>query len=153
MNKMYEYEFNVFKYGEDWICEFPDLRGCTGVGDTEAEAVEDGLVAKELWLADYFEEHGTYPEPSDVRSREYSGNFMVRGTKSLHRELSIVAKNEGVSLNALCCQILSVAVGMKNAMATFSFSATSSNAKQEKYEPGWSDQLPSSEKIISINAS
>ena len=45
-----KYKFRVFQFGEDWVCEFPDLPGCSGIGDTPEEAIEDGKVAMALWL-------------------------------------------------------------------------------------------------------
>jgi predicted HicB family RNase H-like nuclease len=43
-------------------------------------------------------EKGETP-PSALADREYSGNFKVRVPPSLHRELAMVAQEEGVSLN------------------------------------------------------
>ena len=56
------YRMMVFKYDGDWIGEFVDLPGCTGVGDTPEEAVKSANESLVLWLADYFEEHGEYPQ-------------------------------------------------------------------------------------------
>lgn len=60
------YEYKVFYYENDdgsgdWVCVFPKLPGCSGIGDTKEEAIQDGMLAKELWLQDYFESYGTYP--------------------------------------------------------------------------------------------
>jgi predicted RNase H-like HicB family nuclease len=35
---------------EQYICDFPDLKGCIGVGDTYEEAFNDGQINKELWI-------------------------------------------------------------------------------------------------------
>lgn len=91
----------------DWICEYPDLPGCTGVGETREAALADGEIAKELWLEVYYEDHKSYPKASDALSREYSGRFMLRTSRRLHRELVVRAASEGVSLNHLCCELLS----------------------------------------------
>lgn len=50
-----EYAFRIFPYtnndgSTDWICEYPDLPGCSGVGDTPEEAIESGEESKRLWL-------------------------------------------------------------------------------------------------------
>ncbi len=108
---MNNYECRIFKYGDDWVCEYPDLKGCTGIGSTPEEAMADGENAKVLWLEDYYEENHSYPEPSDIYSKDYSGKFNLRVQPFLHRELVICAANEGVSLNALCCQLLAGGLG------------------------------------------
>lgn len=101
-----EYGMRIFKYDDDWICEFPDLPGCTGVGNSPEEAVEDGKIAKELWLEAFFEEKGFYPSVSDLASKEYSGKWVQRVPRSLHRDLVLRAEQEGVSLNTLCSTLL-----------------------------------------------
>ncbi len=113
-----DYASRVFKYDNSWVCEYPDLPGCTGIGNTAQEAVADGEVAKELWLEVYFEDHGEYPVATDVYSKDYSGYFSVRTSKQLHRELAMLAFEQGVSLNALCGLILSKGIGKKQVTST-----------------------------------
>lgn len=55
------YPLRVFEHDNYWVCTFPDLPGCSGIGDTPREAVEDGLIAMELWLDAYHDMHGEYP--------------------------------------------------------------------------------------------
>ncbi len=43
---------------------------------------------------------------------EYSGKFVLRVPRSLHRNLCRIAKQEGVSLNHLCVALLSCSVGV-----------------------------------------
>ena len=50
-----EHAFLVHQIEEDdgtiqWICEFPDLKGCIGVGNTYDEAVSEGMLNKEVWI-------------------------------------------------------------------------------------------------------
>lgn len=47
--------------------------------------------------------------PIPLGSRNYSGQFNVRTSPSLHRKLSIEAQREGISLNALINQKLTSA--------------------------------------------
>ncbi len=35
---------------KQWICEYPNLKGCIGVGDTYDEAVKEGEANKAVWL-------------------------------------------------------------------------------------------------------
>lgn len=65
------YPFRIFPYTNedgsvDWICEYPDLPACTGVGDTAEEAMSSGEESKKLWLEIYFEDNGVYPEASTL---------------------------------------------------------------------------------------
>ena len=47
-------------------------------------------------------------EPSeDIDLSAYSGQFKLRIPKSLHRSLSIHAKEEGISMNQYCLYLLS----------------------------------------------
>lgn len=102
-----DYPFRVYKYENDWVCEYPDLPGCIGTGASRTEAVEDGEAAKVLWLDTYKRKFGEYPEVNDSFSREYSGRFVLRVPRSLHRDLALRAEENGTSLNTLCVQYLS----------------------------------------------
>ncbi|NLJ70965.1 MAG: type II toxin-antitoxin system HicB family antitoxin [Clostridiaceae bacterium] len=119
--KNYNYEYRLFEYEGDWICAFPDLPGCSGVGDTPEEALADGELAKELWLDVYFEEHNSYPKPKNLYSKEYNGKILIRTTSSLHKDLVIQAENEGVSLNQYCCQLLAFGLGESKQKNTVHF--------------------------------
>ncbi|MDD2427924.1 MAG: toxin-antitoxin system HicB family antitoxin [Eubacteriales bacterium] len=156
---MNNYECRVFKYGDDWVCEYPDLEGCIGIGATPEEAVSDGEEAKALWLKDYYEDNQSYPESLDTYSKDYSGKFNLRLQPSLHRELAIYAKSEGVSLNALCSQLLAYSLGRKQASNTITVNVKASHNRDE-HEKSVSDDswttksLKSEPNIISlVNAS
>lgn len=94
-----DYPFRAFEFDNYWVCEFPDLSGCIGTGETQLEAVKDALEASELWLAVYYEDNGKYPPVSDVYANTYSGNFSVRTSPTMHRNLVIRAAEEKVSMN------------------------------------------------------
>jgi predicted HicB family RNase H-like nuclease len=51
----------------------------------------------EGWIETKLENGFTVPEP--IGDDQYSGKFVVRLPKSLHKRLSIEAEKEGVSLN------------------------------------------------------
>lgn len=90
---------------EYWLAEIPDLPGCMSDGCTPDEAVENLEDAKRLWIETQLEEGQEIPEPSDVRG--YSGKFLIRMPKSLHRRLAFQAKRENVSLNQYVLSLLS----------------------------------------------
>lgn len=93
------YPFSVFADQEigGYVVTFPDLPGCT----THVERIDDvGAVAEEirqLWILTEYEDGESIPLPSS--SQDYSGKFIVRAPRSLHRQLVLSADREGVSLN------------------------------------------------------
>ena len=65
--------------------------------------------ALELWLEVALEEGLSIPEPRD--EEDYSGKFVVRMPRSLHRELVESAAHDGVSLNQYINAVLARAIG------------------------------------------
>ena len=61
------------------------------------------------WIEIGLEEGQPIPEPFTAEA--YSGKFVVRVPRSLHRQLVEAAKQEGVSLNAYVNVVLAKAVG------------------------------------------
>lgn len=102
----------------DWICEYPDLPGCTGIGSTPQEALSDGEEAKIAWLEVYFEDHHKYPGTTDIYSKDYNGKILLRVSRTMHRDLVLCAESEGISLNSLCSQFLSAELGKKQGSKT-----------------------------------
>ena len=64
------------------------------------------------WIEAMLEAGRSIPEPQTVES--YSGKFIVRLPRSLHRELVQLAEREGVSLNMYVAAALGKAVGQAN---------------------------------------
>ncbi len=90
--------------GETWLAEIPDLPGCMSHGSSPDDAVSSVEDAKELWISARLEDGYGVPEPS---SDEYSGKFLLRVPKALHKTLSHQAEEQGVSLNQLVVYLLS----------------------------------------------
>ena len=80
-----------------WVAIVPDLPGCITQSDTFAELEEMIRDAKSSWIESALEDGIEVPEPRI--EEEYSGKFVVRIPKSLHRRLAETAEREGVSLN------------------------------------------------------
>lgn len=81
-----------------FFIEFPDLPDCmTQVEDaSEIPGMADEI--RTLWLESAYEDTDLpIPEPVGY---DYSGKFVMRVPKSLHRDLVQSAKREGMSLNA-----------------------------------------------------
>ena len=56
-------------------------------------------------LAAALEEGLSIPEPDSID--DYSGQFKLRIPKTLHRQLALQSKREGVSMNQYCVYLLS----------------------------------------------
>jgi antitoxin HicB len=92
-----------------YVAEIDDLPGCFSQGETLEEAYQNIEEARRLWIDVAYEDGQDIPQPND--KQEHSGNFIVRGPKSLHRTLDRLAKREGVSLNQYLVATLSRSVG------------------------------------------
>ena len=90
--------------GGGFLAEIPDLPGCMGDGETEAAALEDVQAAAGEWIAEAKRLGKPVPHPGDADL--YSGKWLQRVPKSLHRRLASHAKREGVSLNTLAATLL-----------------------------------------------
>lgn len=74
-----------------------ELDGCQSDGDTFEEASRNLREVMKGWLSVKLEHGDHIPEP--VNDDNYSGKFIVRVPKSLHKRLAIEAQKEGISLN------------------------------------------------------
>jgi predicted RNase H-like HicB family nuclease len=95
------YNINV-RYVEDesgayYFATVLELDGCMSDGGTFEEACENIREAMEGWIETKLEKG--FPVPKPIGDDQYSGKFVVRLPKSLHKRLSIEAEKEGVSLN------------------------------------------------------
>jgi antitoxin HicB len=96
-----------------YVSEIEDLPGCLAQGETLNEAHELIEVARRMWIKVAYEDGQDIPLPRD--NQEYSGKFLMRTPKSLHRKLDRMAVREGVSLNQFVVSTLSEAVGYREA--------------------------------------
>ena len=91
-----------------YVARYPDLPGCITCSDTMEGALANILDAKRAWLEAALQDGIAIAEPSvDLDLSQYSGQFKLRMPKSLHRSLSIHAKQEGISMNQYCLYLLS----------------------------------------------
>ena len=84
---------------------FPELKGCLSCGDTIESAIQNAMDAKKEWLTAALEENMEIPLPEN--DEDYSGQFKLRIPKSLHRQLALQSRREGVSMNQYCVYLLS----------------------------------------------
>jgi antitoxin HicB len=95
--------------GKGYVARVVELPGCMTQADSFEELgamIEDAMRA---WIETAIENGKPVPEPR--RPDEYSGKFVTRLPKSLHRDVSMAAVREGVSLNAYVASTLARSVG------------------------------------------
>ena len=73
-------------------------------GDDETKVYKQLSQAVEEWI-DIYEQDGD-PLPEATAGKEYSGKFVVRVGKDLHKSLAIGAMRHGESLNEHCLHLL-----------------------------------------------
>ena len=97
--------------GGGFFVSVPLLPGCMSDGDTLEEAYSNIVEAKKEWFSSMIERKMEISEP--VEKEEYSGKFMVRLQKSLHKTLVQLSKREGVSLNQYVTNSLAYTAGQR----------------------------------------
>jgi antitoxin HicB len=92
------------------VVEIPDWPGCRAHGATIEEAFRKLDDAKYVWVEDCLERGITIPPARPAE--DYSGKFLLRIARSLHRRLAMLANGEGVSLNTYVSTVLAEHVGV-----------------------------------------
>lgn len=99
--------------GGGYFISIPLLQGCMSDGESLEEAYANIEEAKQEWLQSMLKRNLPIPEPAS--DNQYSGKFIIRIPKSLHRNLAEESKREGISLNQFISNSLSYMIGMKHA--------------------------------------
>jgi antitoxin HicB len=94
---------------DTWTALVPDLPGAVAAGADPVEAIGSVGDAIDAWIASARADGQPVPAPSRTED-EYSGRFVVRVPRSLHRALVLGANREGVSLNTYCITALTQCV-------------------------------------------
>jgi len=84
----------VYWDGDYWAAEFPELPGLVAGHETWAGLLVIIDDAKRAWFGSMIEDGKPIPEPQP-REEEFSGRFVVRLPKSLHRTAARAAEREG----------------------------------------------------------
>lgn len=100
-----------------WFIRIKELPGCMSQGDTVEEAMTMIEDAMRGWLDVSLEDGDEIPEPK--LDEDYSGKFVVRLPRSLHRQLVETAEREGVSLNQFVNVALARAVERTNPSVSY----------------------------------
>ena len=101
--------------GGGFLIEVPMLKGCMSDGENVEEAYNNLEEAKKEWFTYMLENNLAIPEPADA---SYSGRFMVRIPKTLHKIITEQSKREGLSLNQYVSNVLAYAAGQRTVLST-----------------------------------
>ncbi|MCX6050370.1 MAG: toxin-antitoxin system HicB family antitoxin [Chloroflexi bacterium] len=93
-----------------WFARVVELPGCMTQADTFDELDEMMQDAMRAWIETAQEKGLSIPEPRP--GDPYSGKFVIRVPRSLHRELAETAARDGVSLNTFVNVALARVVGV-----------------------------------------
>lgn len=121
MTKDFEYYKNL-KYsvklipiseedGGGWLAEIPELKGCMSDGETPEEALKNIEEAKMVWISTALKRGQTIPLPEIEDNDKYSGKFTLRLPKFLHKELSLAAQKDNISLNQYILSLVALNFG------------------------------------------
>lgn len=114
------YQIRIVKLSEEdgsgYLATVPELPGCMSDGETYEEALKNVQDAIEAWIETAEHRGQKIPDPYIYREADdYSGKFMIRIPKELHKELSESAEEQGISLNQLVLYYLSKQAGKEEA--------------------------------------
>jgi antitoxin HicB len=88
-----------------YLARVDELDGCVGDGETADKALSSVYESMRVWFETALLKGLEIPQPSEDLA--FSGKFVVRVPRSLHRRLALQAKEEGVSLNTEIVTLLS----------------------------------------------
>ena len=117
MNVNYRMEIYAIatENGKEYVAHFPALKGLSGGGITQQEAISSLLEDFEYYVQVVKEEglslpkEDIYEEPEKYRS--YKGNFTVRTTPEIHQYLTEESTRHNLSLNAYVNNLFSQDMG------------------------------------------
>ncbi|WP_029687553.1 type II toxin-antitoxin system HicB family antitoxin [Thermoanaerobacter sp. A7A] len=114
------YRVEIVKLSEEdgggYLAIVPRLHGCISDGETPEDALKNVQDAIKCWIKTAKEKGKKIPPEEEYREEsEHSGKLLLRIPKSMHKTLSEMAEEEGVSLNNLIQNLLSFAIGYKRA--------------------------------------
>ncbi|WP_051617248.1 toxin-antitoxin system HicB family antitoxin [Desulfonatronovibrio hydrogenovorans] len=95
--------------GGGFMATLPELgrEVFVGDGDTIEEAIESLESIKNIMFEEYLRSGVNIPEPESRPADSFSGKFVLRVPRILHKELASGAKKENVSLNQYVNMLLS----------------------------------------------
>ncbi|MFN9774605.1 MAG: type II toxin-antitoxin system HicB family antitoxin [Burkholderiales bacterium] len=115
MTKPADYPFEIRPLSDEegggYLISYPDFSDCIADGESIEQAIANGRQALKATIAALKARRLPVPEPHG--GGVASGRFVARVPKSLHAQLALRAKAEGVSLNALVLALLAQGLGRR----------------------------------------
>jgi antitoxin HicB len=115
MTKPADYPFEIRPLSDEegggYLIAYPDFSDCIADGESIEQAIANGRQALKATIAALKARRLPVPEPHG--GGVASGRFVARVPKSLHAQLALRAKAEGVSLNALVLALLAQGLGRR----------------------------------------
>jgi antitoxin HicB len=136
-----DYPIELTKDEGAYVASHPDLPGCVSFGDDPNIAVKNLTAIKRLWIEGQISSGNPIPEPS--ADGEYSGKFVLRIPKGLHRMAEVKARHEGVSLNSYVSNVLAGALGFARSDQRQSVSTLAQNLSLHWYDIQTNCDVPS----------
>ncbi len=96
---------------QKFIARIPELDDVVAEGATRPEALQAAEAALEKAFREAADTGREMPVPMD--GREFDGKLEIQVSASLHRELSIQARQENVELGMLCAELLSAGLSQR----------------------------------------
>ncbi len=113
MKQLIDYPFEIKPLSHDdgggFLISYPDFAECISDGETVGEAIANGADALHATIAALKAHKLPVPQPGS--GGVASGKFVARVPKTVHAQLTMRAKSEGVSLNALVLTFIAQGLG------------------------------------------
>jgi len=104
--KNIDYSVSIVPLDEGgYIANVLELKGCYTVGETLSEIEKNLPEAIESYIGALKKLNRQIPQP--IKKRRFSGELRLRIPRDLHKELTLNAKINNVSLNTLIISLLS----------------------------------------------
>jgi|SRR5579883_2845323 len=117
-----------------YVSRIPAFPGLLAFGSTAEDATREAITAAEAML-EVLAEDKEAPPPEDICA-EYSGKVALRLPKLLHRQLSLLATAEGVSVNQELVNLLARGAGLSTLPAPHSEQPQEAPAAKESRKRG-----------------
>ena len=113
MKKSISYPFEIKPLsnedGGGFLISYPDFAECISDGETVGGAIANGADALQATITALRANKLPVPQPGS--GGVASGKFIARVPKTIHAQLTMRAKSEGVSLNALVLTFIAQGLG------------------------------------------
>lgn len=100
-----------------FFAEIVEFQGCIATGETAAAALTTLEEVAEAWLENALANGQSIPEP--IETSDYSGKFVFRMPKSMHRQVAYAAKRDGVSQNQFALAAVATYLGERKRETSF----------------------------------